>query len=121
MKKKIAGGILSFLGFVLSPASWWNDLFVNFPLSYVMALPFGLLNEKLFLPSFVIAYWLTNIIGILLMHIGVKKITSKQKKNEKKKELVTTLVFGMIYTALIIALVLTDVLKIPESILNRFE
>jgi len=120
MKTKLTGGILSLVGFVLSPISWWNDLLVNFPLSYLMALPFGLLNEKLFLPTFVIAYWMTNIIGILLMHIGVKKIASKQKKNENKKELITTLVFGMIYTALIIALVLTEVLKIPESILNRF-
>jgi xanthine/uracil permease len=120
MKTKLTGGILSFVGFVLSPISWWNDLVINFPLSYLMALPFGLLNEKLFLPSLVIAYWITNIIGILLMHIGVKKIASKQKKNEKKKELVTTLIFGMFYTAMIIALVLTGVLKIPESMLNRF-
>lgn len=32
-KRKIGGGTLAFIGFMLSPLSWWNDLFVNVPLA----------------------------------------------------------------------------------------
>ena len=33
VKRKIYGGFLSVLGFMLSPLSWWNDAFVNLPLA----------------------------------------------------------------------------------------
>ncbi|MFS8793456.1 MULTISPECIES: hypothetical protein [unclassified Synechococcus] len=34
MGKKLRGGILLILGFMLSPLSWWNDLFFNLPIAY---------------------------------------------------------------------------------------
>jgi membrane protein implicated in regulation of membrane protease activity len=36
-KRKVTGGVLAFAGFMLSPLSWWNDLFVNVPLALVFA------------------------------------------------------------------------------------
>jgi len=30
-KPRIKGGIIVFIGFMLSPLPWWNDLFVNVP------------------------------------------------------------------------------------------
>jgi len=59
MRRKIKGGILVILGYILSPLSWWNDLF-----------------KKLFLPAIIIGYWITNIIGFILMHYGVKDVVS---------------------------------------------
>jgi hypothetical protein len=35
-KKKIVGAVVAALGFVLSPLSWWNDLFVNIPIAYFL-------------------------------------------------------------------------------------
>ena len=32
-KRKVSGSILAVIGFMLSPLSWWNDAFVNFPLA----------------------------------------------------------------------------------------
>ena len=31
--RKMSGGVMAFIGFMLSPLSWWNDLFVNVPLA----------------------------------------------------------------------------------------
>ncbi len=69
----VKGWALAAIGFILSPLSWWNDLLVNIPLAYLFAWPFGALNERLFLPALVFGYWLTNIIGMLLMHTGFSK------------------------------------------------
>jgi hypothetical protein len=46
MNRKIKGGILVTLGFLLSPVSWWNDIFVNIPLAYIFALPFGFMRNR---------------------------------------------------------------------------
>jgi hypothetical protein len=53
---KIRGGILATLGYLLSPASWYNDLFINIPLAYLFAFPFGLISEKLFMPFMIVGY-----------------------------------------------------------------
>jgi len=36
-KRKVQGGMLGFIGFMLSPLSWWNDAFVNLPLALAFA------------------------------------------------------------------------------------
>ena len=68
LAKKIKGGILATIGFILSPLSWWNDLFVNIPIAYVFGFLFGLISKSLFLPFMIIGYWITNILGVILMH-----------------------------------------------------
>ncbi len=78
--RAIQGGLLATIGFILSPLSWWNDLLVNIPLAYLFAWPFGALNERLFLPALVFGYWLTNIIGMLLLHAGLKKTFASRRK-----------------------------------------
>jgi len=47
-KLKIKSFFIAVVGFVLSPLSWWNDLFVNIPLAYLFAVPFGFISEKYF-------------------------------------------------------------------------
>ena len=32
--RKIKGGVVAMIGFLLSPLSWWNDAFVNIPIAY---------------------------------------------------------------------------------------
>ncbi len=36
-KRKVAGGLLAVLGFILLPLSWWNEAFVNLPLALASA------------------------------------------------------------------------------------
>ena len=36
-KQKITGGIIGTVGYLLSPLSWWNDLYFNIPIAYATA------------------------------------------------------------------------------------
>jgi hypothetical protein len=67
----LSSSALVVIGFILSPLSWWNDLLVNVPIAYVFSYPFSSVSKSLFLPSFVMGYWITNILGFVLMHRGV--------------------------------------------------
>jgi hypothetical protein len=114
------GEALAIIGFILSPLSWWNDLVVNFPLSYVLAFPFGLIRESLFIPAFIGAYWLTNILGLLMMQKGGKRFFVLNSESiELKKELRFTLIWGTAYTGLILILILSGVLSFPNEFLER--
>ena len=50
----------AFIGFMLSPLSWWNDLFVNVPLALAFAWLVSLFWPAVFTASFVLGYWLRN-------------------------------------------------------------
>jgi hypothetical protein len=67
----LSGSALVLTGFILSPLSWWNDLLVNVPIAYAFSYLFSLVSKSLFLPSFVMGYWITNILGFVLMHKGL--------------------------------------------------
>ncbi|MGV8151229.1 MAG: hypothetical protein ACP5NV_05885 [Candidatus Woesearchaeota archaeon] len=87
-------------------------MFVNIPLAYVFAIPFSLIKKDFFLPAFVIGYLLTNVLGMLLMHHGLRKIFNTKKK---KKQLIKDLLIALLYTALIVALVLLGIIKPPQE------
>lgn len=110
--KKAWHSFLVVFGFILSPLSWWNDLFVNIPLAYVFAIPFSLIKKDFFLPAFVIGYLLTNVLGMLLIHHGLLKIFNTKKK---KKQLIKDLWIALAYTALIVALVLLGIITPPQE------
>lgn len=57
------------VGFILSPLTWWNDLLINLPIAWLMASVFP---RSCFEPAVITSYWLTNIIGLLLMHSSGK-------------------------------------------------
>ena len=111
----VKGVILTTIGFLLSPLSWWNDIFINIPLAYIFALPFGFFSKKLFLPAMIFGYWVTNIVGFILMHHGVKDLTNKETKKYTRKELVKDMMISLIYTVCIVILVLMGVLKFPTE------
>src|SRR5262249_26236206 len=62
-KRKAQGGVLAFIGFMLSPLSWWNDLFVNVPLAVGFAWLVAFFYRPAFESAVIIGYWLTNLIG----------------------------------------------------------
>ena len=116
-KEKIKGSVLFIIGYMLSPLSWWNDIFVNIPLAYVFALPFGFISRNLFLPAMVVGYWITNIIGLVLMRYGVVNLVSKEKKKYTRKELIKDIAVSLIYTIVIIILASLGLLKFPTEYL----
>ena len=115
MKDKVINGFISTVGYLLSPLSWWNDLFVNIPLAYGFAFLFGLISKNLFYPMIVIGYWLTNIIGLILMHVGIKGLLKVKENNYSKKELLKDIIFSILYTLIIIVLIKIGWLKFPTE------
>lgn len=118
MKKKILSGVVAFIGFILSPVSWWNDLFVNFPISYALAIPFGLMNRSFFIPAFIVNYWITNILGLMLMHKGIIGLKNNECQRFDRKQLLSTIFFCMLYTCLIVILIFSGILKFPTEYLD---
>src|SRR5215831_10069146 len=86
-KRKIAGGVLAFVGFMLSPLSWWNDLFVNVPLALVFAWVVSAFDKRAFGVAVVVGYWLTNVLGFVLMHKGAQKLLTEQDKRYSRRDL----------------------------------
>jgi hypothetical protein len=114
MLKKLKGGFFLVVGYLLSPLCWWNDLFFNLPIAYFFGHICSWLSPNLFLPGSIAGYWLSNIIGILLMQVGVVDVFEGQSKERNlKKELFTGLASSTIYTILIVLLIQLKILDTP--------
>ncbi len=107
--------VLATIGYILSPLSWWNDLFVNVPLSYALSYPFTLIDERLFLPTFILGYWFTNWLGFVLLHRGVSGFLSKDKPSLGLKG---SLLVAVVYTLIIAALVWLEWIPVPTELLR---
>ena len=110
-KRKVAGGFLTVVGFMLSPLSWWNDLFVNVPLALAFAWIISLIYKPAFEASLIVGYWLTNVLGFVLMHKGAQKILTEQEKKYSVRDLLRDVGISLLYTTLIVALVKIGILK----------
>ena len=104
----VSGGIISLIGYMLSPMSWWNDAFINIPLSWVLASTVCLIFPLNFSYTMIFFYWMTNFAGILLMHIGSKKAL---KREMTRKELFIYLITSLGYTFLLIFLIQAGIVK----------
>jgi hypothetical protein len=118
-KRRVQGGILAVVGFMLSPLSWWNDLFVNLPLALVFAWIVSLFYKPAFNTSVLIGYWLTNVLGFILMHKGAAKLISSQQKKYSWKDLLRDVGISLLYTALIVVLIKIGILKPIAAYFSR--
>ncbi|WP_427159979.1 hypothetical protein ACQFX9_29095 [Aliinostoc sp. HNIBRCY26] len=113
--KKIRGGFFFVLGYMLSPLSWWNDLFFNLPVAYGFGYLCSLLNKDLLIPCAIAGYWLSNVAGILLMQAGVVDVFQNQPQERNlKKELLMGLASSTVYTLVILALIQFKILDTPD-------
>lgn len=115
-RRKISGGVLAVVGFMLSPLSWWNDAFVNLPLAIAFAWLVTLIvplvwKETVFDVAVVVGYWLTNVAGFVLMHKGAHQLLAKADAPAPKGSLKRDLLVSLAYTALIVLLLKFGVLK----------
>lgn len=113
MKHKLKGGILATIGYILSPLSWWNDLVINIPIAYAFAFPFGFISRSLFFPMMIFGYWITNIVGFILMHHGVTNLVSKEQSKYTKKEVAKDIFISILYTLVVVIFVKMGWLKFP--------
>lgn len=118
-KRKLSGGMLAVIGFMLSPLSWWNDLFVNVPLALAFAWIVSLFYRPAFEISMVVGYWLTNVLGFILMHKGAGKMLGKEERKYSRRDLLKDLGISLAYTALILLLLKLGILKPIENYFPR--
>lgn len=119
IKKYGIGGLLTSIGFILSPLTWWNDLFVNLPLAFGFAYVIGGLlsfiipvNTTLFLTLTIIGYFLTNLAGFFLMHKGATQVCgSKRIKFSWKKNIL----YSLLAIALVVFTIQIGLLDLGET------
>lgn len=121
--KRIFGGIVSVLGFILSPLTWWNDLVVNLPLAFGFAyvvgkicsffMPVGL---AFFFILMTIGYFLTNFVGFIMMEKGAIDVY------RPKKKAYFSIKRSLIYSCVAIILVLASIHlgMLDMSLTNEF-
>jgi hypothetical protein len=116
-RRRIRGGILATVGYLLSPLSWWNDLFINIPLAYAFAYLVGLISQDLFYPALVVGYWLTNIAGFILLHKGLVDVAAAggEKKRYTVRDFAKDLAISVAYTMIIVALIYSGILRYPTE------
>ena len=110
-KRKVAGGTLAVIGYMLSPLSWWNDMFVNVPLALVFAWLVSLFYRPAFEVCVIVGYWLTNVLGLVLMHKGAEKVLSEKDKAYSRRDLLRDVCISLLYTALIVTLLKLKILQ----------
>lgn len=112
--KRLRGGLLMVLGYLLSPVCWWNDLFFNLPIAYFFGYICSWFNRDLLLPGLIVGYWLSNVAGILLIQVGAVDIFQGQRQQHNwKKELLVGLAISTGFTLVIVALVQFGVIDAP--------
>jgi len=113
MNKKLYGGMLGTIGFLLSPLSWWNDLFVNFPIAYAFACAANFIHKGSFLGAFIAFYWATNVLGLILLQKGLEGMLGDPEKTKKYsgKNFFRDTLLSLVYTLLIIILVKLGIIK----------
>ena len=107
-------GTLAFVGFILSPLSWWNDIFVNVPLAYGFAWLIGkfidiftIVPRWLFAVLFVIGYFITNLAGFMMMHYSIMGIKKMEKNSIRQQILIS-----IFYTLFIVLLSYLDIFNL---------
>jgi Na+/H+-translocating membrane pyrophosphatase len=111
--KRFLYSVLFFIGFILSPLTWWNDPFVNIPIAYAVSFLFSLIDRRLFLPSFVGGYLLTNVTGFILMHIGIQG--ARRGEQVAGRNLKKDILISFVYVVVIVLLVKLGWLKVPTD------
>lgn len=111
--KKLWGGVLVIVGYLLSPLCWWNDVVFNLPL----ALGFGYLFSRAYpdalIPLTVVGYWLSNVLGFMLMQQGA--LTALQENQPSTgSSLRNGLLTSTAYTLVIVALLQLHIITTPD-------
>ena len=111
-RRKFGGSLVAFIGFMLSPLSWWNDLFVNVPLAVGFGWLIHLLYRPAFEPAVIVGYWLTNVLGLVLLHQGAKRaLSSAPPRAYSWRQLGRDLLISLLYTLLIVALIKLNLVR----------
>jgi hypothetical protein len=116
LREQIKGSIIATVGYLLSPLSWWNDLYINVPLAYVLAWLVSLADKRLFGASMVFFYWITNLAGLLLLHKGLSSaVKGNNAIPQTGRSIFFDILMSIAYSGILALLVYTGLLRHPEE------
>jgi hypothetical protein len=111
-KRRTFGSVLGLIGFLLSPLTWWNDLLVNIPLAVGFGWLVALLHPPAFQAAVVVGYWLTNIVGLILLHYGTRSALSGEPPPAYSwRMLARDVAISLAYTLFVVVLVKLKLLQ----------
>ncbi|KEF42585.1 MAG: hypothetical protein ER33_04800 [Cyanobium sp. CACIAM 14] len=106
--------LLLAIGWLLSPLCWWNDLVINLPLAYGVGLLAKQLRPEWFAGGLIAGYWLSNVVGIVLMQTSALEVFQESGTTPSpKRELLWGLISSSVYTLVVFALVQVGVIHTP--------
>lgn len=112
--KNLRGGALMSIGYMLSPLSWWNDLFFNLPIALVFGYGVSWVNPHWFLPGTIVGYWLSNVVGMVMMQFGAVDIFLPEQQGNLRRDSLIGFGGATLYTVAVAALVYFHILDIPD-------
>ena len=87
----------------------------TYPLSYLLSWPFSVIDERLFLPAFIVTYWLSNLLGLLMMHWGGQRLLHN---NRYRLTMKNSLLVSVAYTLIILMFTWQGWLASPARLLD---
>lgn len=113
--RKIGGLILVGIGFLLSPLCWWNDLIFNLPLAYGFGRLCSWIVPQWLIPGAIAGYWLSNLVGIVLMQAGTGRVLqSSSQATSFKQTLWSGVLSSTAFTVVVVLLVHWQVLDLSS-------
>ena len=116
--QKLRALLLLGIGWLLSPLCWWNDLLINLPLAVGIGKLATLLDPGWMLPGVIAGYWLSNVVGIVLMQSGALGLVASDRPSDRKRELLIGLLTSSLYTVAVVVLVKLGVLQAPLDLIE---
>jgi hypothetical protein len=117
LKQNLRGGLLVGIGYMLSPLSWWNDVFFNLPIAIAVGYAISWLHPSWFVPGTLAGYWLSNVVGMVMMQFGATDIFWADERRNPQRDLLIGFGSSTLYTIAVAALVYWHVLEIPDFLL----
>ncbi|MEL6939169.1 MAG: hypothetical protein AAFO84_08250 [Cyanobacteria bacterium J06598_1] len=108
-----SGGLIS-LGYMLSPLSWWNDVFFNLPIALVFGYGVSWLNPHWFIPGTLVGYWLSNVLGMVMMQFGAMDIVLSEEKQNVTRDAWIGFGSATLYTVVVAVLIYYHILDVPD-------
>ncbi|MDD4873186.1 MAG: hypothetical protein PHR77_21745 [Kiritimatiellae bacterium] len=104
------------VGYLLSPLSWWNDLYINVPIAYALAWLVSFFDKKIFGVAMVFFYWMSNLAGLLLLHKGITVVVKEEQTvGQLRRRVFLDVILSFVYSGILALLVYTGILKHPED------
>ena len=94
-------------------------MFVNLPLALAFAWVVSWFYKPAFEACVIVGYWLTNILGFILLHKGAEKMISEKGKPYSRRALGRDIAVSLLYTGLIVILLKLKVLAPLTDYLHR--